>query len=188
MISKFIRDLVVEGKSFSMEIIVEDSSEGASAVEELIKCSKFAHKYTDRMSLRTQEEYIRAEYQSMKDSYFKRDKDSSSSLFRNHKRLIVNEYQKIPEEGREEIERMLVRSRGRESFRVMDSSKLLASDSISYIDTPRSPNYSYAKSNFFPSKVSKVSQRNSENFVSDFPEMQLTERNDSGNGINRTEF
>jgi hypothetical protein len=116
LIGKFLRELVANGKSFSLELILDDTPDGAAQIASLLQESRFAYKYGDRFALRAQEEHIKAEYQALKQSLFQRQMQGA----RTHQRLVVEDYQKIPDSKREEIEQLLSRSRLRDSYRVLD--------------------------------------------------------------------
>lgn len=117
-----MRDLVVAGKAFSLEIKLEDTSDSVSQVEKLIAESKQACKYSDKLSLRTQEEYIRKEYEALRSSIASPNrKQSPLKLSGSKKKMVVEGYEEIPDGERAKIERILDLNKAETSFRILEA-------------------------------------------------------------------
>jgi hypothetical protein len=132
LISKFLRDLVAAGKSFSLELKLDDTPDAMAQVGHLLKESRHAYKYSDRLSLRQQDEHVRSEFNHMKHSIF--SKSIAHATGKAHQRLVVEDYQLIPEDRRDEIEQILTRSRARDSYRILDNKT--GSENPSVMESP----------------------------------------------------
>lgn len=135
LISKFLRDLVVAGKTFSLELKLDDTPDGIAQVGNLLKESRFAHKYSDRLSVRNQDEHVRSEFNHFKSTFqSKSNFGGGATSHKQHQRLILEDYQKIPEERRGEIENILHRTKARDSIQILDSKTY--SENPSVMGTP----------------------------------------------------
>lgn len=130
LIGKFLRDLVSAGKTFSLVLQLDKTPDALAQVNHLLRESKFASKYADRLSLRQHDEFVRNEYFALKTSLMNQGSLISRPV--THQRLVVEDYQKIPEAKREEIEHILSRSRARESFKVLDGRTFTEQVSVAY--------------------------------------------------------
>ena len=122
LIGKFLRDLVASGKTFSLELRLDSTPDGAAQIDTLLKESKFAYKYSDRLSVRAQEEGLRGETANGRQSITSKSLIPLPNLLtsKSHQRLVIENYSNIPEIKREEIESILARSRVRDSVKIID--------------------------------------------------------------------
>jgi hypothetical protein len=146
LISKFLRDLVAAGKSYSLELRLDDTPDAMAQVGHLLKESRHAYKYSDRLSLRQQDEHVRSEFNQMKHSIF--SKSIAHATGKPHQRLVVEDYQLIPEDRREEIEQILTKSRARDSFRILDNKT--CSENPSVMESPSRSRFGSGSQGYAP--------------------------------------
>ena len=131
LIGKFLRDLVASGKTFSLELKLDKTPDAAAQINNLLKESRYAYKYSDRLSVRAQEDHVRSELLQVRQSITSRTHLGGHLPARPHQRLVVENYSKIPEYKRDEIENILGRSRARGSFKVVDGKTFSENGSVS---------------------------------------------------------
>lgn len=118
------------GKTFSLELKLDDTPDDIAQVGNLLKESRFAHKYSDRLSIRNQDDHVRSEFNHLRSTIQSKSAFGGSTTQKQHQRLVVEEYQKIPESKRTEIENILHRTKARDSVKILDSKTYSVNPSV----------------------------------------------------------